>query len=83
MSIRTTITLDDDVFERLKSESRALGIPFRQALNEVIRTGLMARHEPPARKGFRVEPKHMGIRTGLDYDNIAGLLELGEGENYR
>jgi len=32
MSIRTTVTLDEDVYERLKEESRRRGVPFRQTL---------------------------------------------------
>lgn len=42
MSIRTTVTLDDDVFERTTDLSKARGIPFRRALNDLIRAGLVA-----------------------------------------
>jgi len=83
MSIRTTVTLDEDVFERLKRASRAQGVPFRRALNELLRAGLLATDEPVARRKFSIEPRHMGVRPGLDYDNVSALLELGEGENYR
>ncbi len=83
MSIRTTVTLDEDVFERLKQASRAERVPFRQALNDTLRAGLLAREEPTARRKFRIEPRHMGVRPGLNYDNVSALLELAEGENYR
>ncbi len=83
MSIRTTVTLDEDVFERLKQASRTRGIPFRQALNDTLRVGLLAKEEPAARRRFRIEPRHMGVRPGLNYDNVSALLELAEGENYR
>ena len=52
MSIRTTVTLDDDVLERLKEESRARSVPFRQALNDILRIGLVAAHTKPDRKSF-------------------------------
>jgi hypothetical protein len=83
MSIRTTVTLDDDVLEKLKQESRSRGIPFRQAINDVLRSGLVAtratRNAPP----LRLEPKSMGVRPGLNYDSVPALLELGEGDGYR
>ena len=40
MSIRTTVTLDEDVFERTMDLSKARGIPFRQALNDLVRAGI-------------------------------------------
>ncbi|MBM3744476.1 MAG: DUF2191 domain-containing protein [Acidobacteria bacterium] len=83
MSIRTTVTLDEDVFERLKEASRSRGVPFRQALNDTLRVGLVAAREPGARRKFRIEPRHMGVRAGLNYDNVSALLELAEGETYR
>jgi hypothetical protein len=83
MSIRTTVTLDEDVFERLKEASRAERVPFRKALNEVLRAGLLAREQPPPRRKFRIVPHHMGVRPGLSYDKVSALLELAEGENYR
>lgn len=47
MSIRTTVTLDEDVLERVKQESRARGASFRDTLNELVRTGLLyARNKP-------------------------------------
>ena len=42
MSIRTTLTLDEDVHARLKDESRKRGIPFRQAHNWVGQAVRMA-----------------------------------------
>lgn len=83
MSIRTTFTLDEDVFERLNQASRADRVPFRQVLNETLRAGLLAREELPLRRKFRIQPRHMGVRAGLNYDNVPALLELAEGEIYR
>jgi hypothetical protein len=83
MSIRTTVTLDEDVVERLKQEARSRGLPFRQVLNDVLRSGLLAAHAPSQAQPFRIKPKHMGTRPGINYDNIAALLEIGEGESHR
>jgi hypothetical protein len=83
MSIRTTVTLDEDVVDRLKQEARSKGIPFRQALNDTLRSGLLVSRKSPEAPVFRIVPKHMGTRPGLNYDNVSALLELGEGENHK
>jgi metal-responsive CopG/Arc/MetJ family transcriptional regulator len=83
MSIRTTVTLDEDVLERVKQESRSRGISFRETLNDLLRAGLLARNTQPKRSGFRLRATHMGLRQGLNYDNIESLLEYAEGVQHR
>jgi hypothetical protein len=84
MSIRTTLTLDEDVVERLKQESRSRGIPFRQAVNEILRSGLAAEQSAQfLRRVPAIEAKHMGTMPAIDYNNIESLLEIGEGEAHR
>ena len=78
MGVRTTVTLDEDVFERVQHESRARGSSFRETLNDLIRQGLL----PVAgvRRTLRIEPVRMGRKPGLNHDDIAGLLDYSEGE---
>ena len=83
MSIRTTVTLDDDVVARLKEESRARSIPFRELLNTAVRSGLAAMQAKAAAAPFVIEPISMGWNPGLNYDDIASLIEYGEGPNWR
>jgi hypothetical protein len=83
MSIRTTVTLDEDVIARLKRESRSRGVPFRQALNDLLRAALLASEKKPRKSTFRVKPTHMGHRPGLNYDDVESLLAYAEGEDHR
>ena len=84
MSIRTTVTLDDDVRERVLLESRTRGASFRDTLNDLLRAALLKRAAQPAREPFVIRPSHMGRRKpGLNYDSIPSLLEFGEGEFHR
>ena len=71
------MTLEDDVAERLREESRRTGKSFKDVVNEVIRAGLVRR--PTTLPPFKVKARPMGLRPGLDLDDIEGLLDQIEG----
>lgn len=55
--MRTRLTIDDDLFDRIRQEAVRTGRPFRDVLNECLRLGLSARRS--LRKNaprFKVEP---------------------------
>lgn len=79
MSIRTTVTLDDDVYARLKQESERRGEAFSRTLNEILRLGLL-RPEPAPKGLFQIQAKPLGWKKGLDYDDIETLNRLVEKE---
>lgn len=83
MSIRTTVTLDEDVLERVKLESRSRGASFRDTLNDLLRLALVQQDAKPRRRKFKIHPVHMGYRAGLNFDDVESLLEYGEGERHR
>lgn len=83
MSIRTTVTLDDDVHERVKRESASRGSAFRDTLNDLLRLALLHLDEKPSRRRIEIRPVHMGFRAGLNHDSIESLLEYGEGDGHR
>jgi hypothetical protein len=83
MSIRTTVTLDNDVIARVKGESQARGTSFRDTLNELLRTALLGLENKPQRRTLKIKPAHMGYNPGLNHDSIESLLEYGEGERHR
>ena len=68
--------------ERVKQESRARGTPFRQTVNELLRSALLNKGQQELKK-FKVEPFRMGYRQDLDYDDIEGLVEYLEGPYHR
>lgn len=83
MSIRTTVTLDDDVLERVKRESRSRGASFRDTLNDLLRAGLLNLETRPRSRTLKIKPTHMGYRAGLNHDDVESLLEYGEGDQHR
>ena len=82
--MRTTLTLDDDVAAKLKAESRRVGRPFREIVNEALRLGLAQRRPAAPRKPFKVKARDLGdVRQGLSLDNVAELIEQVEGPLHR
>jgi Ribbon-helix-helix protein, copG family len=76
MSERTTLTLEDDVAARLREEVRRQGRPLKAVVNEALRAGLAtATGSPDAASPFRLEPRDLGLRPGIDLDDIQGLLD--------
>ena len=82
MSIRKTVTLDEDVLDRVKQESLSRGASFKATLNDLLRVAL-AEKPKARRKPFKVKPTSMGLRPGLNYDKIEALIEYAEGPWHR
>jgi hypothetical protein len=83
MSIRTTVTLDEDVLERVKHQSQSRGASFRDTLNDLLRIALLQQEQKPQGRKFKITPFPMGRRSNLNYDDVESLLEYGEGELHR
>ena len=78
------MTLDEDVVERVKAESRARGISFKQAVNDIIREGLLSQQSREVRKPFKITPRPMGkLQPGVSLDCIGELLDRIEGPDHR
>lgn len=76
--MRTTIELDDDTAKAVEQLRRELGIGASQAVNELIRRGLLPR---PAAPSFRQRTRSLGLR--IDVSNVAAALEHLEGAETR
>ena len=81
--MRTTLTLDEDIAAKLELEVRRSGRPFKQVVNDLLRSARRARRERERRRPFRVEPRDLGLRPGLVYDSVGDLLEQVEGPLHR
>lgn len=82
--MRTTLTLDDDVAERLQAEARRTGKSFETLVNEYLRAGLTQRQKMRAAPDFELEVVDLGgPQPGLEYDNVAELLDSIEGPRQR
>jgi len=77
--VRTTLTLDDDVAAKLKSETRRSGRSFKETVNAVLRRGLTVAKQRSVAPPFIVRARPLGRRPGLNYDKTSDLLEQIEG----
>jgi len=82
--MRTTLTIDDDVAARLEQERRRRGLPFKDLVNDVLRTGLdtLGRSKRRADRfqttGFDLGPSLVG-----SLDNVEEVLSRSEGEDHQ
>jgi hypothetical protein len=77
--VRTTITLDEDVDDKIKQRMRETGASFKQTVNEMIRHGWFAAQKAKSAPPFKVQAYPLKEREGLSYDNIEELLDQIEG----
>jgi hypothetical protein len=80
---RTTITLYEDVRERLEAEMRKSGKSFKETVNETLRLGLLTRQKISSSKPFKVRAKDMGLKPGYSFDKPWDLIEEIEGPDYK
>ena len=81
--MRTTLTLDDDVAAKLDADARRSGRSFKETVNHYLRLGLNAKKAARVKKPFKVRARPLGLRPGLNYDDIWGLIEQVEGPDHR
>lgn len=73
--MRTTLTLDPDVAERLRTEIRRTGKTLKAVLNEALRLGLGLAGKPRGAPRFKVEPHAFGFKPGIDLDRLNQLVD--------
>ncbi len=78
--MRTTLTIDDDVAYGLKKvQAEKPARSFKEIVNEVLRRGLKSGTAGRTKKEFKLITYPLGLREGLNLDNIEELLDQIEG----
>jgi hypothetical protein len=73
--MRTTLTLDRDVAERLAREMRRSGRSLKATVNEALRRGLALAVRSARPPRFQVTPHGFGVRPGIDLDRMNQLTD--------
>lgn len=74
--MRTTLTIDDDLMERLQDEAHRRRVPFRQVVNAALRRALTG--TPGKKKAPAVRTYGSKLRPGFDpagFNQLADELE--------
>ncbi len=76
--MRTTIEFDADTAKAVDDVRRELGVGVSEAVNTLIRRGLLPRRDAPA---FRQATRELGLK--IDVSNVAAALEDLDGVHSR
>jgi hypothetical protein len=80
--MRTTLTLDDDLAERLKELARQSGRTVKEVTNDAIRRGLSVGDAPVGvAQPFRVLAEPRGLRPGVDPLKLNQIYDALETES--
>ena len=77
--MQTAVMIDPDVELLLQTVVREQQKSLDEVLNETLRQSL-ARDAKPGRKPYRVQPRPLGIRTGVDLNSALRLSDALEDE---
>lgn len=78
--MRTTLTLDRDVAERVRQEVRRTGKAMKAVINGALRLGLGMSGKRVPRRRFEVQPHAFGFKPGVDLDRLNQLADELETE---
>jgi hypothetical protein len=82
--MRTTLTVDDDVATVLERLRKAREVSLKELINEALRRGLKEMTGPRKRRqGVRTRAVSLGGLRIASIDNIAEVLAVAEGENFK
>ena len=75
--MKTTITLDTEVEQRLREAMQRQGKSFKETLNEALRRGLGL-----SQQQFKVESRPLRLRPGLDPARLSDLDDDWEAKEF-
>lgn len=79
--MRTTLTIEDTVAERLREEAALGRRSFKEIVNAALRKGLEL-DSPKPRTPFRVKPHSSAFRPGIDTARLNQLVDELETERF-
>ena len=80
--MRTTLTIDSDIADYLRQQSRLHGKSFKQVVNETLRRGMSPSVNERPRKPFKVRPFSSEFAPGVDRLKLNQLNDELEVEDF-
>ena len=78
--MRTTLTLEPDIADRVSREMRRTGKGMKELVNEALRVGLGLAGKQALPKPFEVRPHAFDFKPGIDLDRMNQLVDELEAE---
>ena len=78
--MRTTLVLDDDLADSIRSLAERMNCSMREVVNRALRAGIDQVEKPAISKPYKTVPRPLGLKPGLSYDNVQELLDQIEAE---
>lgn len=78
--MRTTLTLSDDLGERLQSLAAERRVSFKQIVSDALREGLLRLGASPSGAGYVAPVFQSGLVSGVDPEPLNSLLDGLEAE---
>jgi hypothetical protein len=80
LTMRTTLTLDDDLVRELREKAHQTGAPFKEVVNKAIRAGLDQIDKPRQIKPYKSKAYSLGYPPSADLDHALNLADRLESE---
>jgi hypothetical protein len=80
-SMRTTLSLDDDLAQSIENLRSREKLSLREAINELLRAGLQAVEKSPSSRPYCGPVFSSALKPGIDpnrMNQLADELEIGE-----
>lgn len=79
--MRTTLTIDDSTFKKLKEIAHKSGKSYKQVVNDVLRQGLAAAQVRESAGAYRLKPASLGGMVGdFNLDKSLAMADRLEDE---
>jgi hypothetical protein len=75
LHMRTTLTLEPDVAQRIRQQMRRTGKGLKAVVNEALRLGLGITEKPMPPPPFEVQAHAFGFKPGIDLDRLNQLVD--------
>jgi hypothetical protein len=81
--MRTTVTLEKELADRLKEYAHRSRTSFKVALNTLLRRGLDAKETAPSPpRRFAIEPHSSRLQPGIDPGRLNQIVDRLEAEDF-
>ena len=81
-TMRTTLTIDDDLSNAIENYQASKGLKFRETIDQLLRAGLEASAKPVTSKPYNGPVSNSKLLPGIDPNHMNRLVDEMEIEEY-